>query len=381
LVNSLLQLRGEKPLYWTETSTPSFSVDPTWSILEQASPIRSSLSSLNMSFRSHLVSSIAVGLVVGCGQPDDSAGIGSLAQPIVNGERTDATDDAVVYVYTDVPGTPEDLSCSGTLIAPNLVATALHCVTNKNLDYFSCNPDGSVDENVQGGGTIGALVPAASIQIFAGGTVGDEPAALGTQIFSTRSTQVCRNDFALVVLDRSLDLPVASVRLEGAVAWGDYVRVLGYGQTEKREDDTYRYVREEVRIVDVGPDSDGDATRTAAPRTFVVGEGPCHGDSGGPAFSEATGALLGVYSLSGALDCEQLGVRNVYTRLQPFSQLVLDAFEAAGAEPILEAGTAAPASTEADSGCTLARVGQSPSWKAAWLLTLGLVGLRRARRA
>lgn len=333
-----------------------------------------------MPFRFHFVSLVAVGLLVACGQSDGAAGIGSLAQPIVNGERTDATDDAVVYVYTDVPGTSEDLFCSGTLIAPNLIATALHCVTNKDLGHFSCKPDGSVEENMQGDGTIGNLVPPANVKIFAGGTVGDEPAAFGAQIFSTRSTQACRNDFALVVLDRPLDLPLASVRLTGSVAWGDYVRVLGYGQTEKREDDTYRYVREALRVVDIGPDSDGDATRTAAPRTFVVGEGPCHGDSGGPAFSEETGALLGVYSLSGALDCEQLGVRNVYTRLQPFSELVLDAFDAAGAEPILEAGTAAPASGEADSGCTLARAGQRPGWQAGWLLALGLAGLRRARR-
>jgi hypothetical protein len=75
---------------------------------------------------------------------------------------------------------------------------------------------------------------------------------------------------------------------------------------------------------------------TAAPRTFVTSQGACFGDSGGPAFSEETGALSGVYSLAGGQVCTARNARNVYTRFSPFTKMIEQAFAEAGAEPVLE---------------------------------------------
>jgi secreted trypsin-like serine protease len=133
-------------------------------------------------------------------------------------------------------------------------------------------------------------------------------------------------------------------------------------------------------VIDVGPASDSDPIGTAAPRTFVVNEGPCHGDSGGPAISEETGALLGVYSLAAASSCTSVGARNVFTRLAPFSSLILGTFDQIGVEPVLEDAVEAPSSTvKKDNGWSL---GSAPaSGAATWLAFLGgAAGVWLARR-
>lgn len=325
---------------------------------------------------------LALTLLAACGHADEPAHLGRLEQPIVFGQGAqDPTDDGIVYILSSPPGLSPSF-CTGTLIAPNLVATALHCVTYTELGLFSCAADGSVDPVNPGDGNVGALVPPDRVEIFVGAERPAEPSAIGARLLGTGSTQICRNDLAFVVLDRELDAPIWPVRLSGEVRRNESVRVVGYGETEVYGAATARVTRGGVRIVDVGPTTDGEATGTAAPRTFVVNEGPCHGDSGGPAFSEETGALLGVYSLAAGPSCTSVGIRNVFTSLLPFSSLALQAFEAAGAEPQLEEVEAEPEGPPLvpEQGCSL---GQSPrpGWPGATLLiALGLGALRRSRR-
>jgi hypothetical protein len=178
---------------------------------------------------------------------------------------------------------------------------------------------------------------------------------------------------------------VAPIRIDKMATWKENVNILGYGETETANSAGLRLVRT-VSVIDVGPSSTTEPTRTASPRTFVVGEGPCKGDSGGPAFDADTGALLGVFSLNTADDCSLVGIRNVYTSLSPFSKIITDAFAAAGAVPVLEAGSAVdPAPTtsaKADGGCALSAPGSAHSSLAVTLL--GLLGcglIRRRQRA
>jgi hypothetical protein len=70
---------------------------------------------------------------------------------------------------------------------------------------------------------------------------------------------------------------------------------------------------------------------TIIPRTFQIeGRAGCDGDSGGPAVSKATGAVLGVYATRQGL-CESETTIHGYTNLSPFKSLSEQAFRAAGA--------------------------------------------------
>jgi len=340
-----------------------------------------------MSFRVLLCCTLAATLVAGCGQTEDEPELGVLTQPMFNGEISDASYDGVVFLETKQTE-EESLSCTGTLIAPNLVLTALHCVTNAALEgyHFTCRPDGSLNSTDVRAGTLGGLVLASNVKIYLGSPVQYDaraPAAVGMRLFGTGSTQACQGDLALVQLDRDLSLPVASLRLDRMAVWKEKTTVLGYGETETGNNGGLRRMRQ-VEVLDVGASSAADSTRTAAPRTFVVGEGPCKGDSGGPAFSDETGALLGVFSLNTADSCDGVGTRNVYTSLSPFSQLILDTFEKAGAEPVLEPGSSldepevkkkAPAAA-----CAMSPGGPAPRGLALSLFGIGALCLARRRR-
>lgn len=284
---------------------------------------------------SKAVASVAAALLLsGCGsaEPVDAA-----RAPIVNGEPSVEADNDVVEVTSrPTGGTPQ--ACSGTLVAPNIVLTALHCVATYSGGDFSCNPDGTLMTSIAGGGMLGQLAEPGQIEIRVGLIPGKDPDAYGAKLFGTGTNQICRNDLALVVLDRDLDLPLAAMRLERGVELGELNRVIGYGASENTTTSAGRMERAGVRIIDRGMDAGGSKTGTAAPRTVVVGQGPCHGDSGGPLLSEETGAVVGVYSLVSGASCTSIGVRNVYTRLQPFAALIQSAFDFAAQTPILEPG-------------------------------------------
>ena len=294
--------------------------------------------------------SLSLGLLLGgCADAAQNERAGWSASAIVNGYRSEASDDSVVQL-TAKPPNSTPAACSGVLIAPNIVLTAVHCVAQYNDGTFSCNADGTIDASNPGDGSLGELAPPAQIVVRSGVFPTATVDAVAVKVFGTGTNQICRNDLALLVLDRDLPLPVAALRLTRGVEIGEAVRVVGYGATES-SGSTGRFARDHLRILDRGDDAGGSVTGNAAPRTLVVGEGPCHGDSGGPVFSEQTGAVVGVYSLAVASSCTAISARNVYTRVAPFAALVDAAFEFAGATPIAEAS---PSENAGDGGAAAA---------------------------
>jgi len=346
--------------------------------------------------RHRLLTTTLLALSVACGAPPiddalDHPELGSVEQAVVNGQVSEASsDDTAVYVRARWSG--EAVACTGTLVAPNLVATALHCITETPSgactvtaqQCFSCNSDGTLAED-SALGRIGPLIDAADVNVTVGSQIaGVAPTATAVQLFGSNSTQICRGDIGFILLDRDLDAPVTPVRLDWSIETNDTIRILGYGESET-SGTSGRRMRSGVRVIEVGPASEDDPTITAAPRTFVVNEGPCHGDSGGPALSEDTGALVGVYSLTAGQSCTGIGVRNVYTNLSLFANLARQAFQASGHDPVLDPE---PPEVERpgvvpESGCTLA--GSTPrntaagSAGSALLLALAALGLVRRR--
>lgn len=276
--------------------------------------------------------SLATALTLACaGCADLSEHPDASRQPIIGGEVSGAEDDSVVLLRSDRASGAS--VCSGSLLAPNLVMTARHCIVAEYpADNIRCNADGTLNE--PSGGQLGESVPASDVNVFTGGTVmpdgvfpAGEGTAHGVQIITTSWPTVCRDDLALVVVDRALTQPPLTFDLQKQVSLGAPVSVIGYGLTENSGvDDKYspRHRRDGLRVKYVG----------TLPDTFVLPRSVCKGDSGGPALDANTGEVVGVYSLGFPGDdaeaCSSETALNYFVQVSRYESLLRDAFDAAG---------------------------------------------------
>ena len=300
--------------------------------------------------------------------------IGQTASAIVNGKNSDASQDAVILLV-DVFG-QRIYECTGTLLAPNLVLTARHCVSQVVEGPFACDPSGQLVPGSTGG-MAGPDDDVASMYVFVGRTRPDTsgnvpivPAAQGARIFHDNANVLCGHDLALLLLDTKIpNAKIAPVRLDSTAAVGETFTAVGWGASTTDASPNIRQQRTGVKITRLGPDpGDNVALPSLAPNEFEVGESICQGDSGGPALSSATGAIIGTVSAGGngqpsgqdpSATCVGTDSHNDYTELAPFKNLILQAYQAAGQDPWLEggpnpllakAGDACQADTDCQSG-------------------------------
>ena len=78
----------------------------------------------------------------GCGEAPPGESAESSHAAVVFGERSTDSDDTVVQVLAH-PTDSIAQSCTGTMVAPNIVLTALHCVAQYNSADINCRPDGT----------------------------------------------------------------------------------------------------------------------------------------------------------------------------------------------------------------------------------------------
>jgi hypothetical protein len=301
--------------------------------------------------RARMVPILLAGFVLGCaaGESGDESvdGLGETAQPIINGMASTAAQDFVVAVAASRNGVWVP-TCTGTLVAKNLVITARHCV-------------GDVEEIVERV----ADFPPAKIGIFTGVAAPSklraqgEPSARGAQLFSRGRSLV--PDIAVILLDTELDNPIASIRLDGGAVKGEELDIVGYGLTERNTMPLGRRQRQDLTVNATAPESTTHFNLLEG--EFQFGEGACSGDSGGPALS-ASGALVGVatrVSSGRSLDpnhpasfCVGNAVEVVYTELSPLRAVIEAAFETAGASPWIE-GELSPAEKKAEEDAAAAK--------------------------
>jgi hypothetical protein len=304
----------------------------------------------------------------------------SLREAVAGGEVSGPDDDFVVRVNGRETKPLDGVSCTGALLAPNLLVTALNCVAVFDAGArFSCESDGNL---VRGsvGGWIGETLPPESIEVSVGTTSPPVVMAHGTSVLGTGSTVACIDNIAFVVLDTDLPARTVPIRIERPVVPGELMTVIGYGQSEST--DTPRRRRSGVPVLDVGPDDTSGSPAPVAPRTFMLGDGPCPGDTGGPTLSDETGAVTGVFAFNFSGTCPLPGMRASVMKLSPYASLLLRAFDEAGQMPLLEGELPARAAAggKAKASCALA-AGNGPIQVGVPTLFVLVVLLARRRGA
>ena len=281
------------------------------------------------------VSALAIMVLNGCG-PDpapDIGAIGRIFDPIIGGTLDTSTpqNDAVLMITFPVDST-HFAACTGTLIAPNVVLTARHCVSNTN-DTVACN---NTD--------VKSDIPASGFEIFKGvapNTRGT-PIATVKQVYHDGSKNLCGHDLAILVTNERIASSVAvpkKVRVTTRPKVNELFKSVGYGLTnpDAATSSGKRYYRENVKVL-------GAASGTSS-RDFTGTESICSGDSGGPALS-ANDAVFGVTS-RGPQGCTNIvGYNtNVWTSTDVYKALIDQAVSEAGSSYTGEDGTVYPSGT------------------------------------
>jgi hypothetical protein len=233
--------------------------------------------------------------VAGCGEaslaeqwPEED--VGELSQSLVGGQL-DRDHDAVLAVVASTRSATS--LCTGTLIAPNLVLTAQHCVANIAENQVDCESS-----------RFGDRFDADSLGVAPYATLSGRTRyfPVAEVVLPGEGDALCGHDIALLILGGRFDvadLPAVEPRLDVPAARGEPYTAVGFGDAQAEGEPGVRRARDGLNVVCGARDCGGGSVLTNS--EFVGEESVCEGDSGGPAL-DASGRVIGVAS-RGAEDC------------------------------------------------------------------------------
>ncbi len=346
---------------------------------------------------------LVVAWVVGCGSgPNGGDPAGSVSSAIQGGAVDTTHTFAVGIAQLSELQQHQVVFCSGALLAPNLVATARHCVVELASPRIECASS-----------AFGKALPPSDVRVTT-----DERITPTSDFANVRQivepsgadqTAVCGNDIALLILDRNINLPqyvtpTISPPMTDAT-YSTKVTTIGYGVDNPGDDAGatagVRRILENVALQCVPNDgtfahclSGGNAMIFAASEFESGVASTCEGDSGSSAFEQSNfdagrWVSFGVLSRGGLSLDGKTCIEPVYERFDAWGQFLIDAAKRAASaggytapawvneQPVVQAAAAQAG------GCTAAASGASArlSWRLLTAMAVGLAILfmRRAR--
>ncbi len=320
--------------------------------------------------------------------------LGFVRPAIIAGSKSSTDHDAVVLVaFEDARGQWE-FTCTGTMIAPNLLVTARHCLSAIDDPNVACDAAGKQVS----GSTIGKDLAASAFGIYRGPSLPirgtSKAAARGKRIFHDGAKTLCGHDLAFLLLDGDVgERAFLPIRLDKPPAPGESLIAVGYGLSKSGTSASAREERAGIQVRFVGPFAGSANDPPVAPNDFLVGESFCLGDSGGPGLAEGSHAVIGIATRVGmavspppganaaapCIDSSSSRVYAFYTQTAPAASVANAAFAASGHAPWLE-GQRPPWDRNDDEGCALGKSAR-PSPNAVVVTMAGLAALMVVRRS
>jgi MYXO-CTERM domain-containing protein len=248
-----------------------------------------------------LASLIALGLTTAaCGEvPPTTTNDGVIAEfsDAIKGGYADTADTAVVGIFDMKSGG----MCSGSLIAPNLILTAHHCVApvlNETQGGVDCKKT-----------NFGANDPASGFYVTTDASMSQHGDFTKVREVITPSdndptlNKICGYDVALLILEDNIPASAATPlvpRVDTELVANDPYYAVGYGATNDAGDGAGQRRRLDGLVIDcVG--NDCPSYMGVRDSEFLGDKGICSGDSGGPAL-DLQNRVIGVTS-RGAQGC------------------------------------------------------------------------------
>ena len=210
------------------------------------------------------------------------------------------------YSYVVAIGDGTGAYCGGTLIAPRVVLTAAHCITERRTALARLR----------------VLVGSASIHAsLAAPDAGHVLGVSAVAVHPKFSEQSMRYDAALVILDRAITSVGGLPMADRTPAAGTIVSAAGWGETAERAPAVPDHLRSVALTVAATRACKGGSATPAAYDTpsMLCASGPgrdtCAGDSGGPLVGTLAGHRVLVGITSFGYGCARVGHPGVYTRV------------------------------------------------------------------
>jgi secreted trypsin-like serine protease len=231
--------------------------------------------------------------------------------------------------------------CSGVLLAPNLVATARHCVAQLSSTTIDCSTS-----------TFGPLYPTGDVYVTAQPVISMHGLVRATKVIvptGSNQTSVCGNDLALIILEQNIDLPqYVQPIIDPPMTDAQFqpkVTAIGYGVNTPTDTQGVsagtRRIKENVQLLCIPNDqnftdcfSDPTARSILTAGEFVSGDSTCEGDSGSGAFEQGNfdngvWKAFGILSRGGVSTDGQTCEQPIYTRFDAWGPLILSAAQEA----------------------------------------------------